>query len=72
MIKNTQQENLTKEKIAELTVHKNTILADQEMREIEKLYSLHSFDAMISSLNEELEEYESLQTGNLKLLEARS
>lgn len=72
MIKNTQQENLTKEKIAELTVHKNTILADQEMSEIEKLYSSHSFDAMISSLNEELEEYESLKTGNLKLLEAKS
>lgn len=72
MIKNTQQENLTKDKIAELTQHKNAILADNTMSDIEKLYSSHSFDAMISSLNEELEEYEYLKTGNLKLLEAKS
>lgn len=72
MIKNTQQENLTKEKIAELIRHKDTVLADQEMSEIEKTYSANSFDAMISSLTEELEEYQSLKTGNLQILEAKS
>lgn len=72
MIKNTQQENLTREKIAELLELKNSILMDIELSEIEKEYSLNSFDAMISSLQEEVEEYENLKNGNFNILEANS
>lgn len=72
MIKNTQQENLTKERIAELTKLHADISQDQEMSEIEKLYSLNSFDGMIATLQEELDEYEALRDGNLHILEAKS
>ncbi|WP_312789843.1 helix-turn-helix transcriptional regulator [Sphingobacterium sp.] len=72
MIKNAQQENLTKERIAELKQDRDTISQNQEMSEIEKLYSLNSFDGMISTLQEELDEYESLKSGNLHIIEAKS
>lgn len=72
MIKNTQQENLTKERINELTQLKAGISQNQEMSKIEKLYSLNSFDGMIATLQEELDEYESLREGNFHILEAKS
>lgn len=72
MIKNTIQENLTKEKLTELTQLRNNVTEDQEMSEIERLYTLNSFEGMISSLQEELDEYKALKKGNLKFLEAKS
>jgi transcriptional regulator with XRE-family HTH domain len=72
MIKNTQQENLTKERINELTQLRADISKNQEMSKIEKLYSLNSFDGMIATLQEELNEYEELRGGNLNIIEAKS
>ena len=72
MIKNTQQENLTKKRIKELTHLRADISNNQELSEIEKLYSLNSFDGMIAMLQEELDEYEVLKKGNLHIIEAKS
>lgn len=72
MIKNTQQENLTKERIAELTTLRTHVDQNKDLSDIEKLYSLNSFDGIIATLQEEIEEYEALREGNLHILHAKS
>lgn len=72
MIKNAQQENFTNERIKELTQLREDIAQDQNMSEIEKLYSLNSFDGMIATLQEEIDEYVAIRDGNLHILEAKS
>lgn len=72
MIKNKKQESLTKERLIELTQLRDKASKNKEMSEIEKLYTLNSFDGMIATLQGELEEYEALTKGNLKVLEAKS
>ncbi|GAA4171904.1 helix-turn-helix transcriptional regulator [Sphingobacterium ginsenosidimutans] len=72
MIKNTTQENLTRERIQELSLLRRKTSENQELSDIEKQYSLNSFDGMISILQEELEEYEALKNSNFNILEAKS
>lgn len=72
MIKNKKQESLTKERLVELTQLRDKVSKNDEMSEIEKLYTVNSFDGMIATLQEELDEYIALKKGNLKILEAKT
>ena len=72
MIKNSNQYNSTKEKVVELKSLKEGVVTDETMSEIEKIYSLNSFEGMISMLEEELSEYDSLKNGNFQILQAKS
>jgi len=72
MIKNKKQESLTKERLAELTQLRDKASKNVEISDIEKSYTLNSFDGMIATLQEELDEYIALKQGNLKILEAKA
>lgn len=72
MIKNNRQEKLTKEKLDKLIGQRELLAQNEKLNEIEKSYGLNAFDALIESLQEELDEYEYLQNGNFKHLQAKT
>lgn len=72
MIKNNKQKSITEERIAELSNGKSLAEINKDMSAIEKLYTINSFNAMISKLEKEVQEYENLKNDNLKILPAKS
>lgn len=69
MIKTTQQLNRTKKKIEELTNTMETIQNSSEFHEEVKPAYINNYKALISELESEINEYESLTRGELEIPE---
>lgn len=73
MIKNNSQYNRVKSKIEELTQAKEAFLEENKDHESAKFQiGINSFDAILSDLVKEKEDYESLSCGGLHIIQPKS
>lgn len=72
MIKNSKEANIIVERLNTLKQQRQSVNDSIDLVDIEKQYTLNSYNALIDSFEKELEEYHQLKNGNLAVLEAKS